>query len=1053
MKNRRAVCAALVASCLTIAFAAAGVWAQDEAKSGEDDKHEDALTLEQIFPKKSLYGPSASGMEFSYDGRFAAFLYRPYVERRHGSDLYIYDTGTGESRRITSVSRMAEFQEKTREVLEDREKKAKAAGIRLSRGDPGQSASDAIVGHWHGVVSRSSSRTVRKDQDCSISIIKAKGQDDQMSGEIEAGIVRLAIRELSIDDESGHFEGMIGDEDSDIEGTIEGELSVGVLEGTVAVKSPRLRFSFRVEPGKGEDQTGPRGVLGATGERMALGDVVLADDADDEDEADEEDDEDKEEAPRYSGVGSIEWSPVSTELIFVSRGDLYLLTIDVDRWTDGHKPDETGDEEQADEDDEEAEGEQAANEDEDSDDDLYRGDLIRLTVTRERERDVQFLPDGSGYTYLRDGALIRVSWGDHVIRQLDPELPDGERMVGYRISPDQSRLVFLTSKGSGPFSGGVEINIVNYRNRFAQIRKVMRKMSDDPIAESESSIYLYDLGGHTEEEGTLKKVFTRKRTGPRDVMAVPTWALDSSKVAFAAYEQSSGQVHILEAGFKPEEEDEEEQDAADEDEGEEAAEAEEGKKDDEEEEEEEEEANAEAEQEREFVIEDARVVYKFLHNGGPTTPRMIIPQYLADNRRLVFLTEISGYRQLHVLDPTYERLTQLTDGPFEVYPFDISEDHARLFVTSTKGDPTQRHIFIVDPESGEMAQRSHEGGVYERAAISDDGSMVLALHADFGHPRELVGIDGEGEMIRLTESHPEETLKLSAVEPEYFTYENRHGQTIHGHMFKPADWSEQDKRPLLVYVYGGPLGERKMATRGSFSAPSYFFARYMTEVHGYVTATIDPRGSSGYGALFEKSNFEQVGVPQTEDLVDGARWLAKNQGVDEDRMALHGWSFGGFQTQMVMYTEPDVYAVGIAGAGPTEWENYNSWYSSGTIGPSRAGHTDLEKYSLLPLAKNLKGILLLVHGMEDSNVLYQDTVRVYRELLKAGKEANVELFLDPTGGHGLGGDVKTINRYRKYEDFLIRRLGEGGPAETTEAEDDDEEVGEGHGDSGDKPVD
>jgi len=79
----------------------------------------------------------------------------------------------------------------------------------------------------------------------------------------------------------------------------------------------------------------------------------------------------------------------------------------------------------------------------------------------------------------------------------------------------------------------------------------------------------------------------------------------------------------------------------------------------------------------------------------------------------------------------------------------------------------------------------------------------------------------------------------------------------------------------------------------------------------------------------------------------------------------------------------------------------------------------------LPLAKNLKGKLLLVHGMEDSNVLYQDTVRVYRELLKADKETLVELFLDPTGGHGLGGDVTTVRRYRKYEEFLVRNLGEG----------------------------
>ena len=151
-------------------------------------------------------------------------------------------------------------------------------------------------------------------------------------------------------------------------------------------------------------------------------------------------------------------------------------------------------------------------------------------------------------------------------------------------------------------------------------------------------------------------------------------------------------------------------------------------------------------------------------------------------------------------------------------------------------------------------------------------------------------------------------------------------------------------------------------TEGNYQADSYFFARYMAERHGYVTCTIDPRGMSGYGGTFEKANFERVGKPQVEDLVDGVKYLVANLGVDPKRVGIHGWSFGGFQTQMCLYTEPDVFAVGIAGAGPTEWENYNAWYSTGTIGSSRTGQPDLGKFSLLPLAKNLKGKLLLVHG-------------------------------------------------------------------------------------------
>ena len=150
--------------------------------------------------------------------------------------------------------------------------------------------------------------------------------------------------------------------------------------------------------------------------------------------------------------------------------------------------------------------------------------------------------------------------------------------------------------------------------------------------------------------------------------------------------------------------------------------------------------------------------------------------------------------------------------------------------------------------------------------------------------------------------------------------------------------------------------------------------------------------------------------------------------MDARRIGLNGWSFGGFQTQYTMYTRPDLFAAGIAGAGPTEWENYNSWYSGRTIGKA----TDrtkpvLRKYSLLPLAKGLKKPLMLVHGMQDPNVLFQDTVNVYRELLDSGKESLVELFLDPDGVHAMGGVVKPAGWHRKYEAFWLRNLGRATP--------------------------
>lgn len=1042
---------------------------EEQDRAAEEEK----LTLDRIFPEKSFFGPSARSAAFCHEGRFLAYLYRPYAERRHGNDLYIRDTRTGETRRITGVGRMAEFRADAREVRDDRAEKAKKAGVTLSLLAREQAermgwTDRALVGRWTGTASGEGGGLGAGE----VVLELSERANGSFAGTLRVGFVRLGLRSVRLDERAGTVGAEIDESAVGVKGRLDLTLEGGTLGGELVLTEPAQTLSIGATRAARdeEDPDGPRGVLGAIGERLTLGDVVLDSDAEINDDKDGKPVAKR--APRYSGVSSFEWSPTAHEMLVVSGGDLYRLTIDTEEWDRGvarpepvaepapatdEAPEEasgpsgegSGDE-NADETGDGADGgsgEPGSGEAEKKDADAapkaepvvpYRGELTRLTRTREGVSDVQYLPDGSGYTYLRGGALLRVSFGDHRIVQLDPELKDGERMVGYRISPDMNRLVFLATRGESTGSRASRVTIVSYRDRFARAREVLRHMPDDPWPESYTSVYLYDLRGHDREDGKLERVFTRRVSGPRDVMQVPEWSPDSARIAFAAFDQASEQMTILEAGFVDEEVEQpteassveeaeagtgDEKDGGDDGSGDGAREgAGEGGSS----------ADAGGEKEPDFEIENARAVYRFLHQGGPNTPRMVRPMYLADSRRMVFITEISGYRQLHLLDPRYEALSPVTSGPFEVYPFHLTKDHGALFVTTTEGDPAQEHVVRIDLETFERRRLTSAEGVYNDVAVRDDGSLVAALHADFGSPRELVLVrpDAEGgeAFARLTDSHPEEAHKLTRAAPEYFTYQNRHGQTIHGHMFKPADWSPEDRRPLLIYVYGGPLSaNNNMITRGSFSSPSYFFARYMAQEHGYVTATIDPRGTSGFGAVFEKANFEQIGKPQTEDLVDGARWFVEHHGVDESRMALHGWSFGGFQTQMVMYTEPEVFAAGIAGAGPTEWHNYNSWYSTGTVGPNRPGRTDLDKYSLLPLAKNLEGKLLLVHGVEDSNVLYQDTVRVYRELLQAGKEVNVELFIDPTGGHGLGGDVKTIGRYRKYEDFLVRNLGKGDP--------------------------
>src|SRR5262249_33565661 len=148
-------------------------------------------------------------------------------------------------------------------------------------------------------------------------------------------------------------------------------------------------------------------------------------------------------------------------------------------------------------------------------------------------------------------------------------------------------------------------------------------------------------------------------------------------------------------------------------------------------------------------------------------------------------------------------------------------------------------------------------------AVSPDGQSVLANFTAFGTPEQLVRVDAAtGLQEVVADSRSPNYQPLAGVRPEFFMYQNRHGHEIHGYLFKPARWKATDKRPLLFYVYGGPLGISKMVMEGEPSAGAFSFVYYMAQKHGYVTCVIDPRGSSGYGSVFEKANYEHPGRPQ-----------------------------------------------------------------------------------------------------------------------------------------------------------------------------------------------
>ncbi len=617
----------------------------------------------------------------------------------------------------------------------------------------------------------------------------------------------------------------------------------------------------------------------------------------------------------------------------------------------------------------------------------YRGDLFeidldsnssvprRLTRTRDRETNARYLDHDRALVFRRGDGIYRRSFQGGMEEQLNPDLPEGRKWIDWRISPDGKHLLLLATRRTGPPPRTV--SYLTYRDRFAQARTTDRDTGDDPDA-NESVLYCVDIDSDTAEpprgDGKPWEVYRKQAGEPGDLaLAEQPFAPDGKRFTFATWKRDKRELAVVVA---------------------------------------------------DVATKTQRTVHRDTSDGEHRSPSIADPFFSPDGKRLCVLLERSGYRHAWLIDPSSEGATQLTRGDFEVYPIRFTEDGRGVVVRTSREGPARMEPCLASIPDGTLTPLVPAPGRYADIVPTKDARSVAAIRNAWDSLPELVVADAEGRLRTVTSSHaPEAADRQHRVASQPFRFQNRHGQWIHGTSMQPPGAKDTDVRPLLIYVYGGPLGEDHQVKEGAVDR----FGIYCAETLGYRYVVIDPRGTSGYGAVFGKANYEHPGVPQVEDLVDAVAWLSARYGVDKARVGLHGWSFGGFQTQMCLYTAPDTFTLGIAGAGPTEWQNYNNWYVGGVIAAGRKAE-ELDRYSLTKLASGLKAPLLLLHGLEDTNVLAQDTIKVYRELLKSGKGPLVELVIDPTGGHGLGGDIDQRRRHEIYAGFLERRWGRAAPA-------------------------
>ncbi len=412
----------------------------------------------------------------------------------------------------------------------------------------------------------------------------------------------------------------------------------------------------------------------------------------------------------------------------------------------------------------------------------------------------------------------------------------------------------------------------------------------------------------------------------------------------------------------------------------------------------------------------------------PLHPIMFLPW---DSNRFIMQSRKDGYNHLYICEVKNEErrtknsnaessskkqensslstlhsslsIRQLTSGKWEVMEvLGFNTKHKSIIIASNECSPIQRNIFVVDTKTGKRTMMDDCGKGWHNATLSENGQYIYDNYSTPTVPRKIaiVNIENGKRTPYFTAENPWKGYNV----PEYScgTVKAADGETdLYWRMVKPTNFDPTKKYPTIIYVYGGPHAHNVDA-RWNYSSRGW--ETYMAE-KGYLLFILDNRGSENRGKTFEQATFRQLGQIEMQDQMKGVEYLKTLPYVDADRIGVHGWSFGGFMTISLMTNYPEVFKVGVAGGPVIDWHWYEVMYGERYMDTPQTNPEGYKKTSLLYQAKNLKGKLQIIQGLNDVTVVPQHCLTFLKACIAAGTQP--DFFVYPGEPHNMRGHQST----------------------------------------------
>lgn len=397
--------------------------------------------------------------------------------------------------------------------------------------------------------------------------------------------------------------------------------------------------------------------------------------------------------------------------------------------------------------------------------------------------------------------------------------------------------------------------------------------------------------------------------------------------------------------------------------------------------------------------------------------------WMPDGKHIWYMSEKTGYSHIYMMDMKGGSKKALTQGEFEIYDPFISKDKKRWYFTANKNHPGDRQFYTMGLKGGKIRQLTSMEGNNE-VTLSPDEKYMAILYSYSNKPTELYLQNNplksnKTQPIRITDSNTPEFDSYEWKDPEIITFPASDGAEVYARLYTPE--ASVKNNAAVIFVHGAGYLQNAHKWWSSYYR-EYMFHNLLVD-NGYTVLDIDYRGSAGYGRDWRTGIYRHMGGKDLSDQVDGAKYLMQKYGVDADKIGIYGGSYGGFITLMGMFNAPDIFSAGAAIRSVGDWAAYNHTYTAHILNTPVQDSLAYRRSSPIYFAEGLKGKLLILHGMVDDNVHFQDMVRLSQRLIELGKE-DWEMAVYPVERHGFVEPSSWTDEYKRifklFQETLVK---------------------------------